>query len=245
VNPDSLAPACGAGSIAYLDRCWETININADDMSVSFEGKSASNASVAIGRAVPSELKLTKLGTEGAVISFTKYSQHPIAARYSLIGDRCSSANIPSATSTLWGMIGIGRDSTPWATSSCLWTFKGQQQQETLAVFGVRATFAYGMAKKNGLNTLVHQWDYHGTLRVNGVDLPLPAKFDDVASAVGVPEKNRGGTERRLIWKRPDGSAIEFVSNYWLNAARIISHEQSNLMYVSDVWFYSKDVKKE
>jgi hypothetical protein len=207
-------------------------------------GNTGESKVIAIGQPLPAELGMVPVATRlFKKDRITVYSQYPQVARYRQLWNSCSSHDVQSATSTLWGMFGLGQEGVPWATSFCFWTSQPEGKSESLSVFGVRAIFAFGMVNDGSPYSakIAHQWHYTGTLRVNGKDFSLPVKVSDIAAATGVAEQNFGGVERRLLFKTAHG-AVEFVANSWLHGAQVRTGLSDELLYVSDVWFYDEDV---
>ena len=200
LKANSDLPICQTGETYALDKCWQSITINADSKTITVEntdGKSEqlfefnkqinsnfkSLYQMKISSSFETNLCDKQMSMYGQCYetfanpgSFEQYFQIPYQADAGVSTPRVSFRSIAGE----WTASSLP-EVTPWVTSNEITLDK---ETSNAISFGVKTTFAYGLIENTSsyLNPykIAHYWDLNGSLIINAKQYHFPLTFSDL-----------------------------------------------------------------
>ena len=208
LNFNKNVPACRSPEVFWMDKCWDEITVNADEMTVVVTQKETGESSRVFdpNTFLPDNVlkgfevvinpisKMQNFGDHLFYALNTKYYYTPCDAQgghqtIEYILGQGSFLDIPYV---VWGIgkaVSYARtenrnQSTPWVSADCFATAtKDGSDQEKIVYSGIKSTFAFGSVQSGTTGeTVAHKWDYKGKVIIQGVEFSLPIKMSDLAS---------------------------------------------------------------
>lgn len=214
-----LQDACKPGQVFEFDACWDSIIIDADALSIQFLSENGLPSQIIqVGKSVPQNYSKSILqGTSYAASEEFSFFQHHHLGVKPVVHETCypdySANTILLQTGSAWGWLVpsmASGNNAPWSSSKCF-----AAKDNILKSIAFKATFLYGFenigetkSQMGGSFRLVHNWDYKGSLRMNGINYALPVSLSaiepDISKLQGedgiyfVEHKTAGGVAKAV-----------------------------------------------
>lgn len=223
-----LVDACKPGQVFEFDTCWDSIIIDADSLSVQFVSENGFPSQIIqVGKPVPQEYSRSILqGTSYAASQEFSFFQHHHLGVKPVVHETCypdaSTDTILLQTGSAWGWLVssiANGNNAPWSSSKCF-----AAKDNILRSISFKTTFIYGFenigetkSQMGGSFRLAHNWDYKGSLRMNGRNFELPVSLSTIEPDTS---KLRGEDGIFFVEHKTVGGVARVVSVPSVNEAR-------------------------